>query len=407
LETVVLARVIAPGEIGKTSVNAGEARAAATAFGFVSVKARTLFPPPRIVTGEKALAIVGGPASTVRLTEGLGKPGVCVWFVRIPEVAFGKRPGFGAATTTVTVQVPGEPAGTVRPEKERAVCPVTNGFDAAPAHVPAAFWLALIAMPARVSVKEAPVIPPGRSVPLFGFESVKVIVLVPPDGIDAGVNDFEIVGLATARSVSVAGSGFDEPSSVTRLFAAIVLTYVPAAPTVTGTVTVQELEAARFPFRTVIVPPPDGASTVVPEQVVAGAGNEATVTPAGRVSTSPGLPRVLGTVFVLLIRIVSVDVPPISTTFGVNDFATLTFRRIVSVADGWLSFVTPWAETRAPTGMSLTWLPSTNAVTLTESVQVEFALIEAPEIPICVAKGVAEIVAPLQPVPENVPTGTE
>ena len=51
----------------------------------------------------------------------------------------------GAATTTVTVHVPGEPAGIVRPEKESAVWPVTKGFVATPAQVPPALWLALIA----------------------------------------------------------------------------------------------------------------------------------------------------------------------------------------------------------------------------------------------------------------------
>ncbi len=85
----MLASVIAPGDVGKTSVNAGEARVAATAFGFDRTNVRTLVPPPRIAAGEKDFAIVGGPARTVRLAVGLGLPGVWVWFVRTPEVRFG------------------------------------------------------------------------------------------------------------------------------------------------------------------------------------------------------------------------------------------------------------------------------------------------------------------------------
>ena len=168
-----------------------------------------------------------------------------------------------------------------------------------------------------------------------------------------------------------------------------------------------DVEAARLPFRTVTVPPPAGASTVAPGQVVEGAGAAATVTPRGRVSTRPGFASVLRTMFVLLIRIVRVELPPTSTTFGENDLATLTLREIVSVADGSLSFVTPWADVSVEIGIWLTWFPSTNAVTFTESVQVEFALIEAPAKPICVAKGAAEIVAPLHPAPVNVAAGTE
>ena len=76
----------------------------------------------------------------------------------------------------------------------------------------------------------------------------------------------------------------------------------------TGTVTVQEDDAARVPLRTVTVPPPTGASTVEPGQVVDA--TPATVTPPGRVSTRPGFASVLGTVLVLLILRVSVELPP-------------------------------------------------------------------------------------------------
>ena len=59
---------------------------------------------------------------------------------------------------------------------------------------------------------------------MFGFERVNVIVLVPPAGIEAGAKALAIVGFATARSVSVAGSGFVDPSTVASVLAAIVLT---------------------------------------------------------------------------------------------------------------------------------------------------------------------------------------
>ncbi|MBK8069957.1 MAG: hypothetical protein IPK27_20760 [Rhodanobacteraceae bacterium] len=128
-------------------------------------------------------------------------------------------------TTTVTVQVRAAkvpPNGTVSPVKLRLpLVPPTKKLLPAPTQVPPAAAFAKICMFAgRVSLKLAPV----SGATLLAFTSVKVIVLLAPSAIDAGANAFAMVGGSTAIRVAVAGSGLVDPSTVTNVLAAIVLT---------------------------------------------------------------------------------------------------------------------------------------------------------------------------------------
>src|SRR5450432_3111378 len=140
------------------------------------------------------VTLISGAATlvTVRLAVLLAAPAAGTWVVVTPLVVLGLVPTVLLVTNTVTVQLP--LAGTVIPLKARAVAALVKLLVPAPRHVPPAAWLPLIAMLTSVSVKLAFV----RLLAL-AFVNVKVIVLVPPEAIEAGAKPLAIVGATGVR----------------------------------------------------------------------------------------------------------------------------------------------------------------------------------------------------------------
>lgn len=129
----------------------------------------------------------------------------------------------------------------------------------------------------------------------------------------------------------------------------------------------------------------------------------ATVTPDGRLSVKAAL--VLLSSKVLKRRIVRTLVPFTSIGLIVKNLPMLTLGRIVRVAEGLLLLDTPWADVRAPTGKLLIWLPSVIPVKVTERVQVDRALMLAPDRVTELAPGTAVMTPLVHPVPVKVGLG--
>jgi hypothetical protein len=160
------------------------------ALGLVIVIVRLVVPSSGMLAAPNALVIVGG-ATTVR---------VAVAVLPVPPLAetmalvvFTLAPGVKPVTFTEIVQagvgggrtaipgrsvITGDPGKAITPALKHEA-PTTKAGDKA-----------TITPAGKVSVKPIPV----RVVPIFGFEIVKVRVLVPPTGIVAGANALPIVG---------------------------------------------------------------------------------------------------------------------------------------------------------------------------------------------------------------------
>src|SRR5258708_5840991 len=138
-------------------------------------------------------------ANTVRLTVGEGGPAAGGWVVGTPLVAVGVVPGVELVTSKMTVQLPA--VGMVMPVKLSAVAPAARVVGVVPTHVPVTFP-ATAAILTSVSVKLAPV-----KALAFVFVNVKVIVEVPPDGIEVGLKDFAIVGGANTVKLTLGEGG--------------------------------------------------------------------------------------------------------------------------------------------------------------------------------------------------------
>ena len=148
-----------------------------------------------IAAGEKAFTITGAVADTVRvavLDTALAGASALV----NADVVLTCGPGTLLVTITVTVQEP--LAGTVSPVNASAVAPAVKPLLPAPAQLPPAGPVELMAIPLSVSVK-APAVSGTPSV----FARVNVMVDVAPAAMVEGENAFAIVG-AAAFTVRVA-----------------------------------------------------------------------------------------------------------------------------------------------------------------------------------------------------------
>ena len=122
--------------------------------------------------------------------------------------------------------------------------------------------------------------------------------------------------------------------------------------------------------------PTVGADTVAPVQVVLGLAPAGTTTPAGRLSVADRLvtARASGLMKVMRRR----ERVPGLITAGVNTLVTPMFApadRLVVVDS---VFEMPWAEVTAPIGIRFCTVPVVCRVTLTETVQLAAATIDAP-----------------------------
>ena len=131
-----LASVIAPGEVGNTSVNAvGESVMGKVALVLVSVMVKVLVSPTVMVAGLKAL-VISGMVYTFRSAVLLTGPAPRVWAVFTPLVVLGLAPPTLLVTVTVSVQL--SAAGSVKPVKLKAVAPALKVLALAPTQVPPA-----------------------------------------------------------------------------------------------------------------------------------------------------------------------------------------------------------------------------------------------------------------------------
>jgi hypothetical protein len=218
-----------PGETGKESVM--PVTKIEPAFGLVIVIVNVVVPPELIVAGENDLAMVGAAAVTVNVAVFDTAP-VAASLLETPLVLFGNMPGVLLITMIDTVQLP--LAGIVRPAKEsNPPWLAVKALPDAPVHVPPAAPVALMNMPARVSLKAAPV----RAMPLL-LAIVKSICDVPPSEMVLGVNDLAMVGttdvtvnVAVLEAAPMAASLLDTPE--------LVFGFIPGTLLVTTMVTVQ------------------------------------------------------------------------------------------------------------------------------------------------------------------------
>ncbi len=149
-----------------------------------------------MLVGLNAFEMVGVTiAVTVRVAVLLAAPATGVCVVVTPEVVFGWEPGVLLVTPKITVHEVLAPM--VIPLKPRAVAPAVNVPGVVPMQLPeTAPPTALILL--SVSENAAPV----RTEALL-FDKVTATLEVPPDRIEVGLKDLEIVGAARTRRVAV------------------------------------------------------------------------------------------------------------------------------------------------------------------------------------------------------------
>jgi len=241
---------------GSVSVNPTPVNATVE-FGFVIVKVRLVVPFSGILAAPNDLAIVGG-ATTVTVAVLLVVPVPPSVEVTAPLVLF-LTPAVVPVTSTFTVQVP-PPDDMVPPLNVSDVSPAF-GVNVPP-HDVLAFGVEATANPdGSVSVNPTPV----RVVVVLLLVMVKVRVVVPPSGIVAAPNAFEMVAGPTTVTVAVLLVA-PAPLSV-ELMTPVVLFWTPAAVPITVTVNEQEPLAASVPPANEIML---GATVVtVPPQVEA------------------------------------------------------------------------------------------------------------------------------------------
>ncbi len=251
------ATVMAPGELGKLSLNATPLSAVA-AFGLAiwNVMAETPM-PARVLVGENDLVITGG---TIAVRVAVANP---LAPVLVPDCAAETKsltllcaPAVVAVTFgTATLHVP--LAARAPPENE-----IVSGAVVVkePPHVAVGPLVATVRPEGKVSVKAMP----DSAVPAFGLVTVNVKVEVPLTATTVGANAFVIVGPAggerlTAQPVKVmlssricAVAGLLAPPPLMRN----VVVAEPVAAAVTAATACHEfLEIALF-VRTVENAPP-------------------------------------------------------------------------------------------------------------------------------------------------------
>lgn len=247
-------------------------------------------------------------------------------FVKVPSVA-------EALISTETVQDAAAATETpsAPPERLKDVAPGV-ALTVPPLQVVAALGAAATVKPdGKGSVTDRLVNRPALATLL----RVTVRRVVPPAPTEVGRNALVFVMAVVTPSVRVTAVEL-LPSEVTSALAGMVLVWVAIValpPTSTGTVIVQLAERGIVPPAMENEVAPAGA-VIVPPQVVAGAGDAATVKPAPIVVRSSEMLVMAAAVVVLeFVRVsVSVLVPLRGTEVGLKTLAKV-MARIVKVAD--------------------------------------------------------------------------
>jgi hypothetical protein len=218
-------------------------------------------PPELIDAGLNAFEIVAA-ARTDRFAVLLAAPAVGVCVVVKPEVVFGLRATLVLVTAKVTVQL--LLAGIVIPLKLNAVAPAVRLAGVIPTHVPPTAPPTAL-MFVRVSVKAPPL-----SAEALVLPRINTTVDEPPEVIDDGANDFEIVGdVGPAVTVSMAVLLTAPAVGVIAVVTPdVVLGFIPTLVLVTLKITVQlELAGIVMPVKLNAVAPAPRTAGVVPTQV--------------------------------------------------------------------------------------------------------------------------------------------
>ena len=208
----------------------------------------------------------------------------------------------------------------------------------------------------------------------FEFVSVMLYVLTPPSGIDGGVKALVTVGGLMTVIVALPGTVFDPALLLVTEPAARVFVAGPAVVPSTDTVTVQVLFAGTVaPLRltelAVVI-------TVAPTHVDIAFGVADVAMPAGKVSVNAA--PVTSIAFEFVSVMVSVDVPPIGMTLGVNALATPRPARMLRVSEAGRVFEPAFVVVTLPAASVFVYWPGAEPVTGIVIVQVLLAAIVPP-----------------------------
>jgi len=302
------------------SVNAPPVSAEVLLFDKVSVTVDGAL--DSIDVGLNALAMVGAASAvTVRSAVLLAVPAVGVCVVFTPEVVLGFAPVVVLVTLNVTVQLP--LAGMLIAVKLRAVAPAVNVAGVVPVQVPpTAPPTALIF--ASVSVNAPPV-----SAEVLLLVKVNVTVEDPPDGIEAGLKAFAIVGAASAVTVRSAVLLAVPAVGVCVVFTPeVVLGLVPVVVLVTLNVTVQlPLAGMVIALKLSEVAPAVKLDGLVPTQVPPTAPPSAVIFESVSVNAPP-----LRAIVLLFVKVrVTTELPPGAIEVGLKAFAMVGVASAVTV----------------------------------------------------------------------------
>jgi hypothetical protein len=279
------------------------------AVGLFRVKVITLGLPTPTTAGLKALATVGF-RMTFRFTGPEPAPAVGTWVVVTPLTVLGLLPSVLLVTCTVTVQPPGATFGTVR---FKDVAPTTNAGELVTPTQPPPITVEASVMFTKLSVKLALV-----KMLVLPLPSAKVMVLMPPTLMLAGLNDLTMLGAVSGAGVMIKLAAavalvlaFTEVTVLvvlvtpglaasTLLVIFTLMLQLPVPPALNGTVAAVnaiEVSLAALPVPT------------VPPQVLVKLGVPNTFMPAGKISLNAapvmavvvdGLVRVMVKVVALL-----------------------------------------------------------------------------------------------------------
>jgi hypothetical protein len=321
----------------------------AMAVGLFSVKVNTLGLPTPITVGLKALATVG-LRMTFRFTGPEPAPAVGTCVVLTPLTVLGFAPSVLLVTCTVTVQPPGATLGTVRFNE---VAPTTNAGELVTPTQPPPITVEATVMFTKLSVKL-----PLVKMLVLPLPSAKVMVLMPPTPMLAGLKDLTMLGAVSGAGVMIKLAAavvlvlaFTEVTVLvvlvtpglaasTLLVTFTLMLQLPVPPALKGTVApvnVNDVSPAVLPVPT------------VPPQVLAKLGVPNTFMPAGKISLNAapvmavvvdGLLRVIVNVVALLAMMV----------VGENAFTTTgAVKRTASGAVAAMLLPPPLAVLKAPT----------------------------------------------------------
>jgi hypothetical protein len=350
---------------GSVSVNPTPV-SATVEFGLVIVNVRVEVLPGIMIVGLNAFAIAGG-ATTVIVAVLLAPPVPPFVALTVP-VVLSFTPAVDPVTVTLMVHVP---LGAIVPplkliELGAVVVSVPPHGDELP--------FATVKPTGNVSVNATPF----KVVVGFGFAIVNVSTLVPPSGIVAASNPFEIEGGPITVNVAVL---LVAPGPLSfELIAPVVFGQTPVAEPVTVTLndspeppdclhvapaaSVTPVSVMVLPPLVVTVPPPQAAKLPL-----------ATVRPAGRISVKL-IPVRVNDAFGLVIVNDRLVVVPSNTLEAPNAFVIVGAAATVNVAVLLVVPVPPLVELTAPVVLFFT--PAVAPVTVTLNVHVPLAGTVAP-----------------------------